>query len=159
MRMFLLFTLLLSLSSCATVKVHKKTPMFIDIEVDLSDAWVGCSDTNLKEENSMMTLYAIHEDTTHEFMFRKVHDVDWCLKLEKEYSTLLSGVPLVRLVGISPRKGDDRLITSRVPDKFKNSKTKMTWTFIRVHTMKGCKSYFEEDCKPENYWGGIFPAK
>jgi len=140
------------------VKVHNRTDMFIDIEAERKNTWIGCSDIDSKEENALMTLYLLENDTTHEFIFRKVSDVDWCLNLQKKYRALAGGVSKVRFVGVSPRQKDaENLITQRVPDKFKNAKFKLNWTFIRLHTPKGCKSYFEGDCQSENYWGGTFP--
>jgi hypothetical protein len=155
----LIFILLFNLLACASAKIHNQTSMFIDIEVDQQNAWIGCSDTDPKEENSLMTLYALHDNTTHEFMFRRVIEVDRCLKLEKEYQALAKGSQTVRLVGLHPLEGGGKLITDRVPQKFKDAKEKKTWTFIRFHTGKDCKSYFVGYCSTEKYWGGIVPPQ
>ena len=159
MRVFLISVFQFILSGCTSVNIYNQTDMFIDIEARKEATWLGCSDTDLKAENSLMTFYLLADDVTHEFMFRKVTSVERCLILEKGYHSLTEGVPKVRVVGLHPLDGNNKLITSRAPQKFKNSKVKKTWTFIRFSTVKGCESYFEGDCKPENYWGGVLPSK
>ena len=75
-----------------------------------------------------------------------------------EILALVDSVSRVRFAGLNPRqKDDEELITDRVPDKFKSAKFKINWTFIRFHTLKGCESYFEGDCQPNEYWGGTTP--
>ncbi len=158
MKGFGILLLFFIVGGCASVRVHNRTDMFIDIEADKKNTWIGCSDIELKEENSLMTFYLLSDNTTHEFMFRRVIDVKRCLNLQKEYRALADGVSKVRFVGISPRQQDDeKLITDRVPNKFKNAKFKINWTFIRFQTPKGCESYFEGDCQPDNYWSTTIP--
>ncbi|MCB0408528.1 MAG: hypothetical protein KDD34_10005 [Bdellovibrionales bacterium] len=140
------------------MKVHNRTDMFIDIEADKKNTWIGCSDGDPDDKISLMTFYLLEDNTTHEFMFRRVIDVKRCLNLQNEYLALADSVSKVRFVGISPRQKDgEKLITGRVPDNFKNAKFKINWTFIRLHTANGCESYFEGDCQPENYWSTSIP--
>ena len=97
MRVVLIFILQIILSGCTSVKVYNQTDMFIDIETDKEDTWLGCSDIDLKAENSLMTFYLLVDDITHEFIFRRVTSVERCLNLEKEYHSLTEGVPKVRM--------------------------------------------------------------
>ena len=159
MRIILILVSQIILSGCTSVKVYNQTDMFIDIEARREATWFGCSDTDLKAENSLMTFYLLADDVTHEFMFRKVMSVERCLNLEKEYQLLTEGAPKVRVVGLHPLDGNGKLITARVPQKFNDSNVKKTWTFIRFSTVKGCESYFEGGCQPKNYWGGVLPPK
>ncbi len=159
MKVLWVLTFFITLSNCSSARVYNELNNFIDIEVNSEDAWLGCSDIDLKEPNSLMTFYAVTGDSTHEFMFRRVIDVKRCLKLEKEYQSLVRGAGKVRLVGISPTKNHDSLITDRVPEKFRDSVHTTNWIFVRFQTEKGCESYFEGDCKPEKYWGGVIPGK
>ncbi|MCB0414154.1 MAG: hypothetical protein KDD50_07460 [Bdellovibrionales bacterium] len=159
MRLIWLLAVFLVLVGCMTTNIHNQSDMFIDIEVRKEDAWIGCSDINLKAENSLMTLYALHKGRVYEFMFRRVLSVKRCMKIEEIYRKLAEDALTVRIVGIHHLESDGGLITSRVPQKFKEQKNMGTWTFIRFSTAKGCESYFEGDCKPENYWGGVLPSK
>lgn len=156
--MLVLAGLLIALSceECTSVKTHNKTEMFVDIETDESDTWIGCSTIDPKAEITLMTFYLLAGDTTHEFMFRRVDDLDWCLKTQKKYRDLTKDVKKVRIAGISPNN-QTKLITDRIPEKFKKSPRKINWTFVRLQTEKGCESYFSKDCNPENYWAGTTP--
>lgn len=158
MRILVLWFYFFMISGCASFKIYNQSPVFIDIEAGHENVWIGCSDTDLKEVNSLMTFYLLAGETTHEFMFRRVMSVKRCLKLQKEYRALAQTGKFVRLVGIQPMDQDE-LITDRVPQKFKRAKTKRTWTFIRFHAAQGCESYFTGDCDPKEYWGGIIPPK
>lgn len=157
MKMYRILLLSFILTSCTSPKIHNQTDVFLDIEVSSKNAWIGCTDVDPEDENSLMTLYVLDDETTHEFMFRRVQEVDRCLKLEREYRSLTKDASSVRIVGIQPTLKNRELINDRVPEKFKDSKVKKNWTFVRFHTTKGCESYFEGDCSPENYWGGIVP--
>lgn len=158
MRILVLFFYLIALPNCTSVKVHNRTKMFIDIEVPIKDAWVGCSDMGLEEEKSLMTFYVLDNSNVHEFIFRRVLGSERCLSIEKSYRKLMDSESTIRLVGIHPIKSSGRLITERVPKRFKESRHEMiNWTFIRLSNLKDCESYFKGDCKPENYWGGISP--
>lgn len=159
MKILWALTLFIALSNCSSARVYNESSNFIDIEVSIEDAWLGCSDIDSKAPYSLMTFYAVTKDSTHEFMFRRVIDVKRCLKLEKEYQNLIQGVGKVRLVGISPTKNHNSLITGRVPKKFRDSVHTINWIFVRFQTEKGCESYFEGYCKPDKYWGGVIPGK
>lgn len=161
MRVVLIFMFMLQiiLSGCASVNVYNQTDMFIDIEADKEDTWLGCSDIDSKAGNSLMTFYLLADDITHEFLFRRMISVERCLGLEKGYRALIESASKMRIVGLHPSNDNDVLITPRVPQKFKNSRVNKTWTFIRFSTPKACESYFIDDCKLENYWGGTLPPK
>lgn len=158
MNRFILLATPLTLIACVSFKIHNKSDHFIDIQVPQKNAWIGCSDTDLNAKNSLMTFYITADNQTHEFMFRRVIPVSNCLRLEKEYHSLIQNANTVRIVGIEPQTKHKRLITKHVPKKFHKDKV-INWTFIRFSTSKGCESYFDGDCDPEQYWGGIIPPK
>lgn len=152
--------LLLAMVSCSSrsVKIHNQSDRFIDIEVSKGDFYSYCAYIDKKENKSIMSFYAIENDIVHEFFFRRISQTDWCLELQKKYNRLTDDVPRVKLVGIDPSlKKDNTLKNDPVPEKFKGRQYVKNWVFIRLETIKGCKSYFDTDCEPENYWGGLFP--
>lgn len=139
--------------------VHKKTDRFIDIEVPISDAWVGCDflSEKIAKDSAWMSFYALEGDISHMFFFRRPLGRQGCRETESDYRKLLKGVSTIRIVGITPTEGKHDP-SPRVPRRFTSPAKGVGWIFIRLETGKGCESYFVGDCKlPENYWGGLSP--
>ena len=149
------FTLFWLLTSCASSQIHNQTNTFLDIEVDNKNIWIGCTEIDPKDGNSLMTFYILDGDTTHEFKYRSVREVNECLELEREYRSMTNGVSSVRIVGIQPLTKNGSLINERLPESFKTSRVNISWTFVRYQTKNGCKSYLEGYCSPDKYWGGV----
>lgn len=154
--------ILLFIVSCSSrsVKIHNKSDRFIDIEVSKDDFYSFCADIDKKENKSIMSFYAIEDDVVHEFLFRRISQTDWCLKLQKTYNKLINNVSTIRIIGIDPSSQENNTLKNDpVPQKFKHLPYLKNWVFIRLETARGCKSYFDTGCAPENYWGGLFPQK
>lgn len=155
--------ILFILNSCAIspVKIYNQSSDFIDIEVVKDNLFLECIEIDKKENKSLMTFYAVNDDTIHQFIFRRISETDWCEnKIKKAYNELIKNMPQARLVGISPlnREKND-LHDKSVPEKLKKPSYLINWTFIRLETERGCKAYFDTGCDPENYWGGLSPQK
>lgn len=144
--------------SSKAIKIYNRSDRFIDVEVYKDDFYSFCADIDLKENKSIMAFYAVEGDIVHEFLFRRISQTDWCLELQKKYTKLTADVSRIRLVGIDPSpEKENTLKNDPVPAKFKTRQYVKNWVFIRLETIKGCKSYFDTDCEHENYWGGLFP--
>lgn len=161
MKKLIIFCLFL-FNNCATppARIHNKSKYFIDIEVNNEDFYMECSEIDSRENKSLMSFYAIDGDKIHQFIFRSISEAKWCEnKVKLSYIKLVKDMHRVRLVGISPNEQIEKnyLTNEAIPDKLKKPSSIINWTFIRLETTKGCKGYFNEDCKPENYWGGLFP--
>ncbi len=154
---------LLILNACTTslITVYNQSDNFIDIEITKENFYMECAEIDKKENKSLMTFYAINGDTTHEFIFRGISETGRCEKnVKKEYNKFIANAYRIRLVGISPLpKKKNYLINEPVPEKLKKPSFLVNWTYIRLETSKGCKAYFDTDCDPKNYWGGLFPQK
>lgn len=122
---------------------------------------IKTEEINPEDKRSLMSFYAIENDTVHEFLFRVLEDTKNCQKLYSKYQKIIEHDKKIRLVGIElgGKEGNFLLKKERVPKKFKQPKYLSTWFFVRFHTANTCQSYFNDDCKPENYWGGLFPQK
>ncbi len=157
LKILLILFIFIACSSSA-IKIYNRSDRFIDIEVSKDDFYSFCANIDQKEKKSIMAFYAIEGNVVHEFLFRRISQTDWCLELQKKYNKLIAEVSRIRLVGIdpSPQKGNT-LKNDPVPEKFKTRQYVTNWVFIRLETIRGCKSYFDTDCEPENYWGGLFP--
>ncbi len=158
----IIILLLLLIMSCALNKVHiyNISDHFIDIEVTKDNFYMDCFVMDKKEHTSIMAFYVVDGDVVHEFIFRAISDTNWCKnKVKKTYKKLIKGVSTIRIVGITPTKSKENNLQREdgIPDKFKRPKQLTNWIFIRLETKNGCKAYFDNGCKPENYWGGLFP--
>ncbi len=153
------------ISSCSirnSVEVKKLTDRFIEIEAPTDKVWFGCAEINPKDHLAIMNFYVKDGSTTHQFLYRRLHDTNYCNSLLKNYQKLVKDTYRVTVVGIAnkyePEKTEKRI--EDVPEEFATGHKKLAnWTFIRLQTEKGCEAYFNEDCKPENYWGGLTPPE
>jgi len=155
-----IMVILFLFSSCASseIKIYNQSDRFIDIEVNRKNFWFECSLVNPKDKKSLMSFYMINGEIIHQFIFRRLSNTKDCLKWYKEYEKIIDGINRVRLVGIDrSEKEKNYLIKEKVPDNFKKPKFLINWFFVRLETSKGCESYFDNGCTPENYWGGLYP--
>lgn len=162
MNSFKILAVLFFIVGCSseTVKIHNRSDRFIDIEISKDNFYSYCADIDKKENKSIMSFYAVENDVVHEFLFRRISQTDWCLKLHKEYNKLIGNVAKIRLVGIDPSdKEKNTLKNDPIPEKFKNLPYMKNWIFIRLETSEGCKAYFNTGCDTKSYWGGLFPQK
>ena len=158
--LFVLMSMILSCSLRNSAEVKRLTESFIEIEAASDKVWFGCDELNPEDQLALMNFYVKDDSTTHQFLYRRLHDTKFCNSLVKNYQKLVKNVSRVTVVGITNRyapEETERQIKN-VPEKFATGHKKLaSWTFIRLETEKGCEAYFEEDCKPENYWGGLTP--
>ncbi len=152
-------------SSCAirtSTNVKKLTQNFIEIEADIDKVWLGCFEINPKDRLSLMMFYIKDGTTTHEFFYRRLFETKECKSHLKDYQRLTEEIDRITVVGITA-KYDPEDTTERigdVPEKFSTGQKRLAnGTFIRLQTQKGCKAYFENHCRPENYWGGLTPPE
>lgn len=160
--MLMLFIITASCSLKSSTEVKKLTERFIEIEAPTDKVWLGCFEINPEENLSLMNFYVKDSSTTHQFLYRRLLEAKSCKSDLKSYERLLRGVHRVTVVGLTA-KYDPEETTERIeglPENFATGhKTLVNWTFIRLQTEKGCQAYFDEDCKPENYWGGLIPQE
>lgn len=157
-------TIILSLlifNSCtiSLTTIYNQSEDFIDIEVNKENFYMECGTIDKKERKSLMIFYAINKDVVYKFNYRRISETGWCKKnIRKEYDKLIKNISKIRLVETTPlEKEKNYLINRNVPEKLKIPNSLVSWTFIRLETSKGCKSYFQADCSPNNYWGGLLP--
>ncbi len=161
MKSLILFSVLAVLGCSSSTKVYKQSDNFIDIEIAKENFYMECAVIDKNENKSLMTFYAINGDTVEEFIFRRISPIDQCENTIKKYFLkIIKDVQAIQLVGITPlEKKRNYLEKEMVPELFKKPHYLRNWTFIRLQTLKGCEAYFDNDCEPENYWGGLFPQK
>ena len=152
-------------SSCSlknSTEVKKLTERFIEIEAPTDKVWFGCFEINPKEHLSLMNFYVRDNTTTHQFLYRRLTETKYCKIDLKNYERLLRGSHRVTVVGLTAKyelkETNERI--EAVPEEFAIGHQKLaSWTFIRLQSEKGCEAYFDDDCKPENYWGGLIPQE
>lgn len=160
----LLFVILsLLLVACTLrqpVSIFKMTEEFIDIEVRKEDFWLDCFELNQEEHLFLLAFYLKKDSELHEFFYRRLLSTKDCQSEKKDYMGMIQQVADVRIVGIHSSVDTKRQRIQGIPEKFATSYERLVhWTFIRLETKHKCKSYFENDCEPENYWGGIIPPR
>lgn len=144
------------------VIIHKQMRHFIDLEVPVDRVWIGCSNTDPKEDVSLLGIYVEDEDVYYLFYPRRaIHDVPMCLAEELKYRNMMKGAKTVRIVGAfsgietNPKKNYPK---DRTPRRFTNKPKTGGGFFIRLQANKQCVSYFANDCDlPKNYWAGMTP--
>ena len=158
----MLFTVASSCSLRSSTEVKKLTERFIEIEANADKVWFGCFEINPEEHLSLMNFYVKDNSTTHQFLYRRLIETKHCKSHLKNYEKLVRGAHRITAVGITAKyelkETNERI--EAVPEGFATGHKKLvSWTLIRLQSKKGCEAYFEEDCKPENYWGGLIPPE
>lgn len=159
------FMLFITASSCSlrsSTGVKKLTERFIEIEAPTDKVWFGCFEINPEEHLSLMNFYVKDDSTTYQFLYRKLIETKQCKTDLKNYERLLRGAHRITIVGNTAKyeleETNERI--EGVPEEFAIGHKKFaSWIFIRLQSENGCEAYFEEDCKPENYWGGLVPQE
>ena len=158
----MLFTVASSCSLRSSTEVKKLTERFIEIEANTDKVFLGCFEINPEEHLSLMNFYVKDNSTIHQFLFRRLIETKHCKAHLKNYEKLVKDTHRITVVGITAKyelKITDERIEA-VPEEFATGHAKLaSWTFIRLQSEKGCEAYFEDDCKPENYWGGLLPQE
>jgi hypothetical protein len=160
---FWLLASMAAISSCSirnSVEVKKLTDRFIEIKAPTEKVWFGCSEINPEDHLAIMNFYVKDGSITHQFLYRRLHDTKFCNSLLKNYQKLVRDANRVTIVGTTNQYEPEETEKSieNVPIEFATGHKQIAnWTFVRLQTEKGCEAYFDEDCKPENYWGGLTP--
>lgn len=157
------FVLTPTTSAKTGVTIHKRTGNFLDIEVPVNLAWVGCSRLAPAHETSYLNVDVVDDDIRYSFIPRRaVHDVPMCLEEAKILNDMMKGAKTVRIVGeshitVEPRSKPypNDLTPSWITDVPKE----VAVFFVRLQVGKKCRAYFSIHCDlPKNYWAGTTPV-
>jgi hypothetical protein len=150
----------ISVSSSASVKVHKRTQYFVDIEANKKDVWISCTD-HPENGTSYLGFHIYDGDKVYFFNYRRPRGLKQCHDEKAEYHKMMEGEEIARIVGISPDESAPNpkyLHIKGIPERFTNTKKEISSVFIRLQVKNRCKSYFPDDCElSKNYWGGVIP--
>lgn len=155
-------TITISCTLRGSVEIKRLTKNFIEIEAPSDKVWLGCAEINPEDHLAIMNFYIKDGSTTHQFLYRRLNDTKFCNSLLRNYQKLVKDASRITIVGITTKYDPEETgqQIEDVPQEFATGHKKLAnWTFVRLQTEKDCEAYFEEDCEPENYWGGLIPQE
>lgn len=158
MKITLLIQILI-MASPAFALIHKKTPYFIDIELNKDKVSIECSD-HPENNTSYLGFNLLDQDVYYLFYYRRPLTPKMCKQQKAEYMEIIKAGKLVRIVGIQP---DYELLKESTLSKYPlpyEATYSVSTTFIRLQANNKCKAYFIEHCElPKNYWAGVIPGE
>lgn len=164
-RLIIFFSLVITTPSYAgsanqRVKIHNRTNNFIDIEAQVDQLKIECSNGNPESGNYYMSLDVFDGHEVYSFFYRKPLSRVLCKDDEREFQKMLKGAKTFRLVGISPYEKQESLSKKRRV-RISSTVAMVKWTnsfFARLQVEKKCKSYFPDECDlTNNYWANTIP--
>ena len=153
---------LVLLSSCASRgRIVTLRENFIAIEVPPQNLLFVCGhDPDPQTDISTFGAYATLDKVLYLFSFRSVLDHQTCEDVKKKYQALAQGSRQVRLVGSMPDiKAFEARNTPKPVLQLGPFRKEVSATFTRIQSGAQCESFFEGDCAPDKYWGGMVPGK
>ncbi len=99
-------------------------------------------------------------ETAYSYYYRRPRTIKDCKEEEKDYMKMLKGAKTFRIVGVGFNKPEQEPIPKPFRKRDSNSKKlvkSISLAFERLQVGQLCKSYFDGNCDPKNYWSYTTP--